>query len=68
MKEKYWCVMNWRNGNKPTVGHRTKESAQKEAERLAAQCPGEYFTVFEAVGRASTLLPVQPQIGWEEFK
>lgn len=71
---KYWCVINWRHreflkaADLPTKAHSTYLAAVEEAERLAKANPSDYFTVFEAVARVSTLIPVEPRVGWEDLK
>lgn len=45
---KFWMVYGL-SGGRPIVKYWTKESAQAEAKRLAAQCPGELFVVLAAV-------------------
>jgi len=45
----------------PTVRHPTKKSAKTEAERLAAQHPGQEFVVMEALATV-----VKSDMHWEE--
>lgn len=45
---KFWMVYGLSRGA-PRVPHGTKESAQKEAQRLAQQAPGERFAVLSVV-------------------
>lgn len=46
MKPKFWMVLG---GGMPVYRHQEKESARKEAERLAMENPGHEFTVLEAL-------------------
>lgn len=54
---KFWFVWNPAN-RAPRVKHRTKEAAQREAERLARANRGEEFIVLESL--ATVRLPEQP--------
>lgn len=45
---KFWMVWN-KNGNPPRHPHPNEPAAIKEAERLAAQNPGQRFYVLEAL-------------------
>lgn len=47
--EKFWMVWN-PNGRAPTYRHDSKESATREAERLARANPEQTFIVLKAVG------------------
>ena len=46
---KFWLVWN-QSGGPPTVIHNTSKSANDEAKRLAATCPGQSFVVLESCG------------------
>lgn len=46
-----------RLGGAPSIRHKTRKEAQKEAERLAALSPGAQFEILRCVGIASTPLP-----------
>ena len=47
-EQKFWVVWN-PNGNSPVVKHWEKESADREAERLASVNPGNRFYVLKSV-------------------
>jgi len=49
------------NAQHPRVKHDTAESAAKEAERLAAQHPGETFEILQCIAITRT---VNPQTFW----
>lgn len=55
--ERFWLVWN-PNGRNPTYRHTTRESAQIEAERLAALNPRQSFFVLKAAGGALANQPV----------
>jgi hypothetical protein len=45
-RDKFWMVLG---KGEPVYRHASKADAAKEAERLARLCPGQAFTVLEAV-------------------
>ena len=47
-EQKFWVVWN-PNGHSPVVKHWEKESADREAERLASVNPGNRFYVLKSV-------------------
>ena len=55
--DKFWVVWN-PNAGAPTFRHPTRELAEREAERLAAQHPRDHFIVLEAltVSRTRTVV------------
>ena len=46
---RFWMVWN-PHGRSPTYRHESRESANKEAQRLARDNPGQVFVVLKAVG------------------
>lgn len=67
MKQYYKFWMVWREGSPHTrFRHGLKISAEREAERLAAECPGEVFYVLKAVSAVVAEKPEPPKI--ERFK
>lgn len=58
---KFWLVWN-PNGRNPGYRHSSRESAQTEAERLAALNPGASFFVVKGVGGAFADRPVAQTI------
>jgi len=58
MAAKFWMVVG---RGVPYFKHATEESADREAARLAVLCPGESFTVLEAIRTA-----VRQDVRWEE--
>lgn len=50
---KFWVVWN-PNAGAPTVRHPTRDLAEREAERLAAQHPRDHFIVLEALSVSRT--------------
>lgn len=56
-RRKFWMVLG---GGNPTFRHLTKQSAQREAERLALSNPGQAFTVLESVATV-----VKAEVQWE---
>lgn len=46
--DKFWVVWNPKAGA-PKVRHPTRELAKREAEKLAAQNPNDYFFILEAL-------------------
>jgi hypothetical protein len=53
MTEKFWLVWNESMGGKSTVKHPTRESAEREAERLARNHRGWKFAVMENIAVVS---------------
>ena len=54
--KKFWMVYRV-DGIGPGQRHNTKESACKEADRLAAKQPGDVFVVLEAIEKFSAYKP-----------
>lgn len=69
-KGKWYMIVNWHDNRRlyPT-GFSDKESAIMQAEDLAREQPGSYWTVMESVARVSTSIPVipTPVVGVEEY-
>jgi hypothetical protein len=58
----FWMV--WNEGNRqPTFKHKTEESARKEAERLARNCPGEVFHVLKVIATCQKV-----DVQWTEIE
>jgi hypothetical protein len=59
----FWLVWRDSYNSTPHYKHRSKESAEREAERLAREFPGERFYVLPAL--ANAVCKIQPVV-WEE--
>lgn len=57
MRPKFWMVLG---KGEPTFRHRTKKSAQDEAERLARAYPRDEFVVLESLATV-----VRSDVQWE---
>lgn len=57
---KFWMVLG---SGEPVYRHRTKTSAQEEAERLAREHPGSEFVVLESLGTA-----MRKDVHWEKHE
>ena len=55
---KFWMVLG---AGTPCFQHPTEEAARTEAERLARSCPGNRFTVLEAIFRVE-----KSDVMWQE--
>lgn len=60
-RTKFWMVWS-PQGHGPTYQHDSRDSADKEARRLALACPSQDFFVLKAMGgfRAVPTLPTEP--------
>ncbi|MEM7213290.1 MAG: hypothetical protein AAF479_15625 [Pseudomonadota bacterium] len=63
---KFWMVWN-PNGRAPTYCHPTRDSANREAERLAEENPGQQFIILKAVGGFEVQRPPARPIDMAKF-
>ena len=49
-EKEFWLIWSPRSGRWPRHAHRTKESAEQEAERLSLKYPGRHFYVLAPIG------------------
>lgn len=57
----HWFVWT-KKGRAPRFAHETRESAEREAERLARLHPGQKFHLMQSVGKAFAHTPIAPEM------